>query len=86
MGCRVGCAGPGALAPGDLLPPPVPPQRVSADVTTLCALVSEVTNVQPGVQIRSWAARITHFQVRPHAHTTPVPRWPGISSLNPPTT
>ena len=49
-----------------MLPAPAPePAAVNLDVTTLCAMVSEVCNsdaAHPDVQ--QWAARVTHWQVR----------------------
>ena len=49
-----------------MLPSPPPePGAVNLDVTTLCAMVSEVCNSDvrhPDIQ--QWAARVTHWQVR----------------------
>lgn len=49
-----------------MLPAPPPePAAVNLDVTTLCAMVSEVCNsdvTRPDIQ--QWAARVSHWQVR----------------------
>ena len=49
-----------------MLPAPPPePVAVNLDVTTLCAMVSEVCNsdvTHPDIQ--QWAVRVSHWQVR----------------------
>jgi hypothetical protein len=46
-----------------LPPPPPPPDAVNLDVTTLCALVSEVSHRPPGdAAIDAWAARTVHWR------------------------
>ena len=58
-------AGPGPITPEQLPPPPPPPAAANADVTTLCALVSEVTNADPTLPaLHTWAARTCHWRVR----------------------
>lgn len=45
------------------LPPPEP-KVVNLDVTTLCALVSDVCNGDTErSEIEDWASRVTHWQV-----------------------
>ena len=57
-------AGPGPLRATDLPPPPPPPAVVNLDVTTLCALVSEVGHGSPErPEMVAWAARVSHWQV-----------------------
>jgi len=57
-------AGPGPIDACQLPLVPPPPAALNADVTTLCALVSEVTNADPALpQLRSWADRTSHWRV-----------------------
>lgn len=59
------CAGPGPISSDQLPPVPPPPASVNLDVTTLCALVSELTNADPTrADLWAWAARTSHWRVR----------------------
>lgn len=56
--------GPGAFDPTLLPPKPPDPSTVNLDVTTLCALVSEVSNSDPRrPDLQQWAQRVVHWQV-----------------------
>ena len=56
--------GPGAFDPALLPPMPPDPTAVNLDVTTLCALVSEVSNGDPRrPELQQWAQRVVHWQV-----------------------
>ncbi|DBA72354.1 TPA: hypothetical protein ACH3X2_010511 [Trebouxia sp. C0005] len=56
-------SGPGLFDPA-LLPPMLPAPSVSnLDVTTLCALVSEVSHADPkGPELQAWAQRVAHWR------------------------
>ena len=57
-------SGPGAFCSSVL--PPLPPQPAvcNLDVTTMCALVSEVSNGDPArPSVQQWAQRVTHWKV-----------------------
>lgn len=57
-------SGPGPFNPALLPPMPPGPSVTNLDVTTLCALVSEVSHADPkGPELQSWAQRVTHWQV-----------------------
>lgn len=61
MGITV--TGPGPISSDQLPPVPPPPASVNLDVTTLCALVSELTNADPTrADLWAWAARISHWR------------------------
>ena len=56
--------GPGAFDPALLPPMPPNPTTVNLDVTTLCALVSEVSNGNPRrPELQQWARKVVHWQV-----------------------
>lgn len=56
--------GPGALLETRLPQPPPEPEVVNLDVTTMCALVSEVCNGDTErPHIMAWASKVTHWQV-----------------------
>lgn len=64
MGVRV--SGPGLFDPALLPPMPPAPNVTNLDVTTLCALVSEVSHADSnGPELQAWAQRVTHWQVGP---------------------
>eukprot|EP00891_Asterochloris_glomerata_P000584 jgi/Astpho2/584/Aster-x0025 len=63
-GIGVHVTGPGALHASMLPAPPPEPVAVNLDVTTLCAMVSEVCNsdvTHPDIQ--QWAVRVSHWQL-----------------------
>lgn len=61
MGVRV--SGPGLFDPALLPPMPPAPSVTNLDVTTLCALVSEVSHADSnGPELQAWAQRVTHWQ------------------------
>ena len=56
--------GPGRFDPALLPPMPPDPATVNLNVTTLCALVSEVSNGDPTrPELQQWAQRVVHWQV-----------------------
>ena len=56
--------GPGTFDPALLPPTPPDSSTVNLDVTTLCALVSEVSNGDPRrPELQQWAQRVAHWQV-----------------------
>ena len=58
-------SGPGSFECALMPPTPPPPTVTNLDVTTLCALVSEVSNGDPKrPALQAWAQRVTHWQVR----------------------
>lgn len=57
-------SGPGRFDPALLPPMPAVPKVANLDVTTLCALVSEVSHTDPAEpQLQAWAQRVVHWQV-----------------------
>lgn len=57
-------SGPGPFKPALLPPMPPGPSVTNLDVTTLCALVSEVSHADPkGPELQAWAQRVTHWRV-----------------------
>lgn len=58
-------SGPGRLDASLLPEPQAAPQRTNLDVTTLCAMCSEVTNGGlRSKEVQEWAAQTSHWQVR----------------------
>ena len=56
--------GPGRFDPTLLPSMPSAPTTVNLDVTTLCALVSEVSNGDPSrPELQQWAQKVAHWQV-----------------------
>lgn len=56
--------GPGRFDPALLPPMPSAATAVNLDVTTLCALVSEVSNGDPTrPELQQWAQRVVHWRV-----------------------
>ena len=56
--------GPGRFDPALLPPMPAAPATANLDVTTLCALVSEVSNGDPRrPELQEWAQRVVHWRV-----------------------
>lgn len=56
--------GPGRFDPALLPPMPPAPTTVNLDVTTLCALVSEVSHGDPTrPELQQWAQRVVHWRV-----------------------
>lgn len=70
LGCALGLqamgvvvTGPGRFDPTLLPPMPPAPTTVNLDVTTLCAMVSEVSNGDPRrPDLQQWAQRVVHWQ------------------------
>ena len=61
-------SGPGRFDLALLPPMPAMPKVANLDVTTLCALVSEVSHTDPAEpQLQAWAQRVVHWQVGCHA-------------------
>ena len=57
-------SGPGLFDPALLPPMPPAPSVTNLDVTTLCALVSEVSHADPkGPELQAWAQRVAHWRV-----------------------
>ena len=62
-------SGPGRFDVSILPAMPAAPDTVNMDVTTLCALVSEVSNGDAfGADLQQWAQQVTHWQVCHCAH------------------
>ena len=58
-------SGPGSFLPSVLPPLPALPSITSLDVTTMCALVSEVSHGDPlSPALQHWAQRVKHWKVR----------------------
>jgi hypothetical protein len=63
---NIAAAAAAAAAAGSIaaLPVPQPPSVTNLDVTSLCALVSEVSWGDPhSPQLQAWAARTVHWRV-----------------------
>jgi hypothetical protein len=75
-------SGPGPFDPALLPPMPPAPRVTNLDVTTLCALVSEVSHADPkGPELQAWAQRVTHWRVGTYITSCIQWGWIGTAPL-----